>query len=313
MRARIEGFARRRGRHAPATRGHQKPWHNVTPPASSSPGQSRHARTPRHRPVSRGRPVCPPNPPRPDPAFAEVDIASLQLIQPRSIGVEAAGLAAMDWCWASIRSSLTSASRQSTSRRRRQPDRSHGRAWQRTRQHGAEGETYGALWRTSRRELRYHAPDATLSGLRSSRAPSRQKSRKPCSAASGICSPLPVTVTLYDLTMYFEGTAAGNPKAALRAAQGETVRLPVGHPRPRARWQRICAPLEDVRRQRGRKHDARGHAQRSDCASGRAGHHGRRDSHGGQYRLAQKSKSIATSWSAASVHASLIRTTPSIC
>ena len=33
----------------------------------------------------------------PDPVFAEVDIASLQLIQPRSIGVEAAGLAAMDW------------------------------------------------------------------------------------------------------------------------------------------------------------------------------------------------------------------------
>jgi hypothetical protein len=33
----------------------------------------------------------------PDAVFAEVDIASLQLIQPRSAGVEAAGLAAMDW------------------------------------------------------------------------------------------------------------------------------------------------------------------------------------------------------------------------
>jgi hypothetical protein len=33
----------------------------------------------------------------PDTVFAEVDVASLQLIQPRSTGVEAAGLAAMDW------------------------------------------------------------------------------------------------------------------------------------------------------------------------------------------------------------------------
>ena len=32
-----------------------------------------------------------------DPVFAEVDVTSLQLIQPRSAGVEAAGLAAMDW------------------------------------------------------------------------------------------------------------------------------------------------------------------------------------------------------------------------
>ena len=32
-----------------------------------------------------------------DPAFAEVDVASLQLVQPRSVGVEAAGRAAMDW------------------------------------------------------------------------------------------------------------------------------------------------------------------------------------------------------------------------
>jgi hypothetical protein len=33
----------------------------------------------------------------PDPVFAEVDIASPQLVQPRSVGVEAAGLAVMDW------------------------------------------------------------------------------------------------------------------------------------------------------------------------------------------------------------------------
>jgi hypothetical protein len=32
-----------------------------------------------------------------DPTFMEVDIASLQLTRPRSVGVEAAALAAMDW------------------------------------------------------------------------------------------------------------------------------------------------------------------------------------------------------------------------
>jgi hypothetical protein len=32
-----------------------------------------------------------------NPVFAEVDVASLELTRPRSVGVEAAGLAAMDW------------------------------------------------------------------------------------------------------------------------------------------------------------------------------------------------------------------------
>jgi hypothetical protein len=33
----------------------------------------------------------------PDPIYAEVDVASLRLTRPRAVGVEAAGLAAMDW------------------------------------------------------------------------------------------------------------------------------------------------------------------------------------------------------------------------
>src|SRR5271154_384894 len=40
---------------------------------------------------------APARPAAPDAIFAEVDIASLQLTRPRSVGVEAAGLAAMDW------------------------------------------------------------------------------------------------------------------------------------------------------------------------------------------------------------------------
>src|ERR1019366_6310838 len=33
----------------------------------------------------------------PDPVYAEVDVTSLQLTRPRAVGVEATGLAAMDW------------------------------------------------------------------------------------------------------------------------------------------------------------------------------------------------------------------------
>ncbi len=58
-----------------------------------------------------GKPAAAPSPAAPEPAqpvpsvasttpapiYAEVDVASLQLTRPRAVGVEAAGLAAMDW------------------------------------------------------------------------------------------------------------------------------------------------------------------------------------------------------------------------
>jgi hypothetical protein len=44
-----------------------------------------------------GRAGSPARSAAPQPIFAEVDIASLQLTRPRSVGVEAAGLAAMGW------------------------------------------------------------------------------------------------------------------------------------------------------------------------------------------------------------------------
>jgi hypothetical protein len=47
--------------------------------------------------VPPGRAGSPARAAAPDPIFAEVDVASLQLTRPRSVGVEAAGLAAMDW------------------------------------------------------------------------------------------------------------------------------------------------------------------------------------------------------------------------
>src|ERR1019366_7037984 len=54
------------------------------PPAAPSP------------PTAEPAPTAEP-PPTPEPTFAEVDIDSLQLTRPRTVGVEAAGLAAMGW------------------------------------------------------------------------------------------------------------------------------------------------------------------------------------------------------------------------
>ena len=123
---------------------------------------------------------------------------------------------------------------------------------------------------------------------------------------------LPITVTLYDLTnTYFEGTAAGNPKAA----------------RGRSKEKRSDCPLVTlglvldssgfVRRSRmfagnvAEAAHAAGHAQGPRRTPRRAGHHGCRHRHRSQYRLAQRTNT-ATLWSAASAPASSTPIRPSI-
>jgi hypothetical protein len=120
---------------------------------------------------------------------------------------------------------------------------------------------------------------------------------------------LPVTVTLYDLTnTYFEG----NPKAALGRSKEKRSDCGLVTPALVLGRQRVCAPLEDVRRQRGRKHDNGGHAPRPDRVKGGAGYHGRGDPPRRPTSPGSKSKSIATSWSAATAVAVSTRTRPSI-
>ena len=149
----------------------------------------------------------------PDPVFAEVDVASLQLIRPRSAGVEAAGLAAMDWLGidamladlgfngiqrAAVAGSLIG---------RMAAPGSELATWRWLGERSALGELLGVnfdsmplmqLYRTSDLLVRHRDEiEAALFGR--------------IQDLFG----LPVTVTLYDLTnTYFEGAAAGNPKAA---------------------------------------------------------------------------------------------------
>jgi transposase len=158
-------------------------------------------------------PPVQPAPPMPDPVFAEVDVASLQLTRPRSTGVEAAGLAAMNWL--GIDRILSDVSFNKVQRdavaalligRMAAPgsERATGR-W--LREQSALGDLLDVdfeampamrLYRTSDLLVRHRdkIEDALFTRIKDLFA-------------------LPVTVTLYDLTnTYFEGTAAGNAKAA---------------------------------------------------------------------------------------------------
>ena len=175
-----------------------------------------------------GQPAAAPSPPSaPEPAqpapsaasatpgavYAEVDVTSLQLTRPRAVGVEAAGLAAMDWL--GIDRIVTDLGLNGVQRDavaglligRMAAPGSEMATWRWLRERSALGELLDAdfeavppirLYRTSDLLVRHRdkIEDALFTNIQD-------------------LFGLPVTVTLYDLTnTYFEGTAAGNPKAA---------------------------------------------------------------------------------------------------
>ena len=150
----------------------------------------------------------------PDPVFAEVDIASLQLIQPRSTGVEAAGLAAMEWLGIdAILSGLgfngiqRAAVAGSLIGRMAAPG-SELATWRWPGERSALGELLGVNFDTMPLMQLYRTSDLLVRH--------RDKIEDARFGRIQDLFGLPVTVTLYDLTnTYFEGTAAGNPKAAL--------------------------------------------------------------------------------------------------
>ena len=149
----------------------------------------------------------------PAPVYAEVDVASLQLTRPRAVGVEAAGLAAMDWL--GIDRILTGLGLNGVQRDavaglligRMAAPGSEMATWRWLRERSALGELLDVdfeamppirLYRTSDLLVRHRdkIEDALFSNIKD-------------------LFGLPITVTLYDLTnTYFEGTAAGNAKAA---------------------------------------------------------------------------------------------------
>jgi Transposase DDE domain len=148
-----------------------------------------------------------------DPIFAEVDIASLQLTRPRSVGVEAAGLAAMDWLGLDrilADLGLNGVQRDAVAGlligRMAAPGSERAtRHWLRER--SALGELLGVDFESLPPMRLYRTSDLLVRH--------RDKIENALFARIQDLFGLPVTVTLHDLTnTYFEGTAAGNPKAA---------------------------------------------------------------------------------------------------
>jgi hypothetical protein len=149
----------------------------------------------------------------PDPIFAEVDIASLQLVQPRCVGVEAAGLAAMDWL--GIDPILTDLGFNAIQRtavagsligRMAAPasERATGR-WLGER--SALGELLGVNFEAMSLMQLYRSSDLLVKH--------RDRIEDALFGRIQNLFALPQTVTLYDLTnTYFEGTAEANTKAA---------------------------------------------------------------------------------------------------
>jgi len=150
----------------------------------------------------------------PDPIFfAEVDVASLQLTRPRSVGVEAAGLAAMDWLGidpilaplgfnrvqrAAVAGSLIG---------RMAAPGSELATWRWLGERSALGELLGVAFDSMPVMQLYRTSDLLVRH--------RDKIEQALFGRIRDLFALPVTVTLYDLTnTYFEGTASGNAKAA---------------------------------------------------------------------------------------------------
>lgn len=149
----------------------------------------------------------------PAPSYAEVDVASLQLTRPRSVGVEAVGLAAIDWLGidpilqglgfngvqrAAVAGSLIG---------RMAAPGSELSTWHWLRNRSALGELLDADFEAMPLMRLYRVSDLLVRH--------REKIEDALFGNIQDLFGLPVTVTLYDLTnTYFEGSAAGNPRAA---------------------------------------------------------------------------------------------------
>ena len=149
----------------------------------------------------------------PAPIYAEVDVASLQLNRPRAVGVEAVGLAAMDWLGTDrilTDLGLNGVQRDAVAGLligRMAAPGSEIATWRWLRERSALGELLGVDFEAMPPIRLYRTSDLLVRH--------RDKIENALFTNIKDLFGLPVTVTLYDLTnTYFEGTAAGNAKAA---------------------------------------------------------------------------------------------------
>ena len=183
------------------------------------------------------------------PVYHEVDVDSLELVRPRSIGVEHVGLEALEWLELPRILEEVGFNRKQQAAvigniiGRMAAPASELATWGWLRERSGLGELLDVDFEAMPLMSLYRASDLLI------------KHRQPIEAAlfsriNDLFS-LPTTVTLFDLTnTYFEGEMAGNRKAL--AFEGKTQRLPAGDPGLGARRQWFCPALADVCRQCGR-------------------------------------------------------------
>ena len=176
-----------------------------------------------------------------------VDVDSLELIRPRSVGVEHVGLWAMDQLGLrtlfdelGLGASMGAAAVGSIIARMARPGSERAaRRWLGER--SALGELLGVEFATMGPMRLYRASDALM-------AHRAAIEHHLFDRAMGLFDLRP-TVTLYDLTnTYFEGAAPA--QGAARALQGQAYRLPAAHPGAGARRQRIRPPLASLPQRR---------------------------------------------------------------
>jgi hypothetical protein len=147
------------------------------------------------------------------PIYAEVDVASLQLTQPRSVGVETVGLAAMGWLGIDpiLRdlgfNGLQRAAVAGELIGRMAAPGSELATWRWLAERSGLGELLGVNFDAMPAMQLYRASDLLVKH--------REKIEAALFGRIQDLFALPLAVTLHDLTnTYFEGTAAGNKKAA---------------------------------------------------------------------------------------------------
>jgi transposase len=181
--------------------------------AGPDPGDPAAATSPPSAPEEPAQPAPSAASATPGPIYAEVDVASLQLTRPRAVGVEAAGLAAM--AWLGIDRILTNLGLNGVQRDaaaglligRMAAPGSEMATWRWLRERSALGELLDVDFEAMPPIRLYRTSDLLV----------RHRDKIEAALFTNIQGlfGLPVTVTLYDLTnTYFEGTAAGNAKAA---------------------------------------------------------------------------------------------------
>jgi hypothetical protein len=179
------------------------------PPPSCAPARAVPARSPAQPAPTPPSVINGPS----EPVYAEVDVASLQLTRPRSVEVEAADLAAIDWL--GIDALLASLGFNGVQRAaaagllfgRMTAPGSGLATWRWLYERSALGELLNTDFKSMPLMRLYRTSDLRLRH--------RDKIEDALFTQIQDLFGLAVTVTLYDLTnTYFEGSAAANPKAA---------------------------------------------------------------------------------------------------